>query len=127
MRGGWMFRHDAFIPISPSDISLSRSIAPSSSLSRNKKLNHRGRRARRDKTGKGLKAQRAREQAAPFSTLPKRPKLLRGFQKRTSAVSASSSVTLFSSSGQDPEKERLLFPKGEKNHKPQRSGRTQRG
>jgi hypothetical protein len=33
------------------------------------------------------------------------PTLLRGFQKRTSAVSASSSVTLFSSSGQDPEKE----------------------
>jgi hypothetical protein len=73
-----------------------------------KKLNHRGRRARRDKIGKRLKAQRAREQAVPFPTLPKMPTLLRGFQKRNSAVSASSSVTLFSSSGQDPEKKTLI-------------------
>jgi hypothetical protein len=92
----------------------------------NKKLNHRGRRAHRDKNGKRLKAQGAREQAAPFPTFPGRSTLPRGFQKTISAISASSSFILVSSSVEDTEKERLLFPKGEKNHKPQRSGRTQR-
>jgi hypothetical protein len=92
-----------------------------------KKLNHRGRRARRDKNGKRLKAQHARGKGIPLPMLSARPKLPRGFQKRISALSASSSVILLSSSPKDPEKERFFSSKGEKNHKPQRPGRTQRG
>jgi hypothetical protein len=39
-----------------------------------KKLNHRGRRARRGKHGQRLEAHGAREKATPFPTLPGRPK-----------------------------------------------------
>ena len=42
-------------------------------------------------------------------------------------LSASSSAILLSSSGEDKEKESLLFPEGDKNHKPQKAGRTQSG
>jgi hypothetical protein len=72
-----------------------------------KNLNHRGRRARRDKNGQRLKAQEVREKRVPFPTLPGRPKLPRGFQKRTSALSASSLFILLSSSPEDSEKKRF--------------------
>jgi hypothetical protein len=79
-----------------------------------KTVNRRGRRARRDKSGQRLKAQDAREKAAPFSMIPRRTKLPRGFQKMISALSASSWVILLFSSAEDPGKERFLFLKRRK-------------
>jgi hypothetical protein len=77
----------------------------------NKKLNRRGRRARRVQNGQKLKGQRGRGKAGLFPTLSARPKMARGFQKMNSALSASSSVIFLPSSAEDTGKERFLFPK----------------
>jgi hypothetical protein len=55
------------------------------------------------------------------------PKFSRDFSKKTSAFSASSLFLLLLLCAEDYEQERACFPKGEKNPKPQRSGRTRRG
>jgi hypothetical protein len=68
----------------------------------NKKFNHRGRRARRDKNNQRLKAKGAREKAVPFPALPGNLKLPRGVHGKISALSASSSFILWSSSAEDP-------------------------
>jgi len=67
------------------------------------------------------------KKGVPFPTVSGNPKISRDFQKKTSAFSASSSFILLFSGAEDPGKKRAWFPKGEKDHKPQKSGRTQRG
>ena len=76
-----MFPIDPHMPISPSAMSLSRSIFLTSSLSLNKKLNHRDRGARRDKNGQRLKALGARGKRLPFPTLPGRQNSQGAFRK----------------------------------------------
>jgi len=82
--------------------------------------------------GKRPKSQGIMKKNVPSPTVSGNAKLSRDFQKKTSAFSASafsasSRLILLFPCAEDPGKERALFPKGEKDHKPQRSGRGQRG
>jgi len=79
-----------------------------------KKLNHRGRRARRDKNGRMLQARAARKKGSQFSTPPEKPKIERDFQIMISALSAVSSFIRLFSSAEYPEKERFLLPNRKK-------------
>jgi hypothetical protein len=77
--------------------------------------------------GKRPKSQGIMKKDVPSPTVSGSAKLSRDFQKKTSAFSASSRFILLFPCAEDPGEERALFPKGEKDHKPQRSGRAQRG
>jgi hypothetical protein len=68
-----------------------------------------------------------RKKEVSFLMFSGRPKFPMASRKRISACSASSSGILLSSWTEGAEEERFYYPRGEKNHKPQRSGRTQRG
>ena len=122
-----MFSIDPHMPISPSAMSLSRSIFLTSSLSLNKILNHRDRGVRRDKNGQRLKALGARGKRLPFPTLPGRQNSQGAFKKG----SLRSLLPLRSSPCLPPrkiqKKKHFDSPKGEKNHKAQRAARTQSG
>jgi hypothetical protein len=93
-----------------------------------KKLNRRGRGARRGKNGPKLETQHARGITSPLSTLSgrskKRPIVFRKAPLRSLPPPQLSSCP---DSWSIMRKKDFDFPKREKNRKPQRAGRTQRG